>query len=67
MIVETLSRYSPKLEGQTESLSSDQEYNSHNTRLLTVDEIKEKLLTLPFIRQELNQIGYLDEVAFAEE
>jgi UDP-glucose 4-epimerase len=43
------------------------EYNSHNTRRLTVEEIKEKLLTLPFIRQELSQFGYLDEVASAKE
>lgn len=51
----------------TQSLSSEVEYNSHNTRRLTVDEIKEKLLTLPFIRQELSQFGYLDEVASAKE
>jgi len=49
----------------TQSLSSDQEYNSHNTRRLTVDEIKGKLLTLPFIRQELSQFG--DEAAFTTE
>jgi UDP-glucose 4-epimerase len=51
----------------TKTLASDQEYNSHNTRLLTVDEIKKKLLELPFIRQELSRFGYLDEAALASE
>ena len=34
-------------------LSSDEEYNSHNTQRLTVEEIKEKLLSLDYVRQEL--------------
>ena len=29
------------------------EFNSHNTRLLSVEEVKEKLLSLPYIREEL--------------
>ncbi len=29
------------------------EFNSHNTELLTVEEVKEKLLTLPYIRKRL--------------
>lgn len=29
------------------------EFNSHNTRLLTVEEVKEKLLSLQYIRDEL--------------
>ena len=53
------------VEGTTQLLV-EQEYNSHNTRRLTVDEIKEKLLTLPFIRKELENLG-LDEAAFATE
>ena len=31
------------------------EFNSHNTKLLTVDEVKKKLLTLQYIRDELNK------------
>ena len=51
----------------TERLTSDQEYNSHNNRLLNVGEIKKKLLTLPFIQEELRQYGRLDEAASASE
>ena len=36
-----------------QKLSSDEEYNSHNTHRLTVDEIKQKLLSLEYVRQEL--------------
>ena len=31
------------------------EFNSHNTKLLGVNEVKEKLLTLDFIQQELKK------------
>lgn len=51
----------------TQCLSTDQEYNSRNTRRLTVDEIKEKLLSLSFIREELKQFTGLDEAAVAAE
>lgn len=34
-------------------LSTEQEYNSHNTQLLNVEQIKEKLLTLDYVQQEL--------------
>ena len=37
----------------SEALSQEGEYNSDNTRRLTVEEIKEKLLTLPLIQAEL--------------
>ncbi|WP_062199850.1 nucleoside-diphosphate sugar epimerase/dehydratase [Massilibacterium senegalense] len=37
-------------------LSTEQEYNSHNTQLLNVEQIKEKLLTLDYVRKELK--GY---------
>lgn len=33
------------------------EFNSSNTRLLTVDEVAEKLLSLEYIRQELKAMG----------
>lgn len=38
----------------SEKLSLDQEYNSDNTTQLTVNEIKEKLLSLDYIQQELD-------------
>jgi len=36
-----------------QNLSSQEEYNSHNTKRLTVEEIKEKLLELDYIQNEL--------------
>lgn len=36
-----------------EKLSSQEEYNSHNTYLLSIDEIKSKLMELEYVRQEL--------------
>jgi UDP-glucose 4-epimerase len=36
-----------------EKLSTMKEYNSHNTYRLSVDEVKEKLLSLSYIRKEL--------------
>ena len=36
-----------------EKLSSDKEYNSFNTQRLNVEQVKEKLLTLEYVRQEL--------------
>ena len=53
------------IDGSTD-LSSEQEYNSHNTRRLNIDEIKQKLLTLPFVREELAKMG-LDEAAYTKE
>lgn len=38
----------------TEQLSFLDDYNSHNTRRLTVEEIKDKLLKLDYIQDELN-------------
>ena len=37
-----------------EKLSIMEEYNSHNTYRLSVDEVKEKLLSLRYIQEELN-------------
>jgi len=36
-----------------ERLSIDREYNSHNTERLNIDQIKEKLLSLDYIKEEL--------------
>lgn len=38
-----------------QQLSTEQEYNSHNTQILTVEEIKKKLLALDYIQGELAQ------------
>jgi len=37
-----------------ESLATEEEYNSHNTQRLTIEEIKEKLLQLKYVQSELN-------------
>ena len=34
-------------------LSSENEYNSHNTNILNVEQVKEKLLKLDYIKKEL--------------
>lgn len=36
-----------------QQLSTDQEYNSHNTTRLTVEEVKKKLLELTYVQEEL--------------
>lgn len=41
------------IEGES-TISSSEDYTSHNTKRLTVEEIKKLLLTLDFIRDELN-------------
>ena len=45
------------VEGDTER-SQLSEFNSNNTRLLSVEEVKEKLLALKYIRGELNKMGF---------
>ena len=42
------------VEGNQKLATSD-EYNSHNTQQLTIDQVKEKLLQLDYIRMELKQ------------
>jgi UDP-N-acetylglucosamine 4,6-dehydratase/5-epimerase len=37
-----------------QKLSSEDEYNSHNTERLSIEEIKDKLLMLDYVREELN-------------
>lgn len=39
----------------SERLSTTEEYNSHNTIQLTVEQVKEKLMTLDLIREELGR------------
>lgn len=40
-----------------ENLSSEEEYNSHNTERLNIDQIKEKLLQLDYVKKELESWG----------
>ncbi len=42
------------VETGNEKITQSYEYNSDNTHILTVEEIKEKLLTLEYVRNELN-------------
>lgn len=46
-----------------EKLSTEDEYNSHNTNILTVEKIKEKLLQLDYIKEELRLWQTLSEAA----
>lgn len=50
------------VEGSKE-LDVQEEYNSSNTTILNVEQIKEKLLKLDYIRQELAKFNILDEAA----
>ena len=45
--------YDKYFEEGNESLTSNEEYNSHNTYRLTIENIKDKLLQLPYIQEEL--------------
>lgn len=38
-----------------ENMSTQEEYNSHNTTRLSVNEIKDKLISLPFVQEELEK------------
>lgn len=39
-----------------EQLSTEQDYNSHNTEILNIDQVKEKLLELDYITHELQEM-----------
>jgi len=54
----------------SQKLSTSDEYNSHNTKQLNVNQIKEKLLALDFILQELKEwkaTNYIKEIATGKE
>lgn len=44
-------------------LSTEKEYNSHNTQILNLEQVKEKLRELEYVREELKNISLLNEVA----
>lgn len=49
-----------------EKLSTEEEYNSHNTDILNVEQIKEKLLQLDYIKEELGILQTVKEAAFTK-
>ncbi len=49
-----------------EKLSTEDEYNSHNTEILSVEQIKEKLLQLHYIREELEMWYVVREAALTK-
>lgn len=55
--------YEKYFEIGNEELSTEKEYNSHNTNLLTVEDIKKKLLELDYVREELSIMNLIDEAA----
>ncbi len=44
-------------------LSSEDEYNSDNTERLNIEQIKEKLISLDYVRKKLIDMAVIDEVA----
>lgn len=50
-----------------EKLSTEEEYNSHNTKILSVKQIKEKLLRLDYIKEELEKSKLIAEAAFTKQ
>jgi UDP-glucose 4-epimerase len=50
-----------------ERLSEYKEYNSHNTEILNIEQIKEKLLSLDYIKQELEDNYGIQEAAISFE
>ncbi len=48
-------------------LSSQDEYNSHNTERLSIRQIKEKLLQLDYVREELERFAVNSEAAITTE
>jgi len=49
-----------------ERLSTDEEYNSDNTERLNIEQIKEKLLTLEYVRQELQNYAVRREAVITK-
>jgi UDP-N-acetylglucosamine 4,6-dehydratase/5-epimerase len=47
--------YEKYFEQGNEKLSIDQEYNSHNTHRLNIEQIKEKLMQLDYVKEELDK------------
>jgi len=49
-----------------EKFSSEEEYNSHNTEMLNVNQVKKKLLQLDYVREELKQMSIIEVAATQE-
>jgi UDP-glucose 4-epimerase len=50
-----------------QKLSTDEEYNSDNTERLNIEQIKEKLLSLEYVRHELEYFAAVKEAAITRE
>ena len=50
-----------------EKLSTEEEYNSDNTERLSIEQIKEKLLSLEYVREELEYFTTRNEAAITNE
>ena len=48
--------YEKYIEQGDTKLETVEPYTSHNTKLLSVEEIKSKLLEIPYIQEELRQL-----------
>lgn len=59
--------YDKYFEVGSEKLSIEKEYNSHNTEILSVEQIKEKLLELDYIKEELKKWHTIKDVAITKE
>lgn len=59
--------YDKYFEIGNEKLSIEKEYNSHNTEILTVEQIKEKLLALDYIKEELELWHTMKEATVTKE
>ncbi|MFP3471143.1 UDP-glucose 4-epimerase, partial [Micrococcus sp. SIMBA_144] len=51
--------YEKYFEEGDQKLSSEEEYNSHNTERLSIEQVKERLLTLDYVKQELKGWAYV--------
>lgn len=58
--------YDKYFEIGNEKLSIEKEYSSHNTKILSIEEIKEKLLELDYIQKELEMWQRIKEVAITK-
>ncbi len=50
-----------------EKLSSEEEYNSNNTEILNVEQVKEKLLELDYVKKELSYVSAKEEAAVSRD
>jgi len=54
------------VEGE-QKLSSEDEYNSHNTERLSIEQVKERLLQLDYVREELERWNRIEDTSHRRE